>query len=113
MFEEDARQEDIFRRTRADFLIKQVLIGFHATIFVYGQTGSGKTFTMEGYKYVRSNNNQMVPQINRKAALSELGTKPSSSLEAVDQVSSPRAEASAPGLPDEGVIPRAIRELFA
>ena len=68
---------------------------------------------MEGYKYVRSNNNQMVPQINRKAALSELGTKPSSSLEAVDQVSSPRAEASAPGLPDEGVIPRAIRELFA
>ena len=53
VFGEEASQESIFRRTRADFLINQVLIGFHATIFVYGQTGSGKTFTMEGYKYAR------------------------------------------------------------
>jgi hypothetical protein len=26
----------IYRRTRIDFLIKQVVQGFHATVFVYG-----------------------------------------------------------------------------
>ena len=31
--------------------IKQVVEGYHATVFAYGQTGSGKTFTMEGYEY--------------------------------------------------------------
>ena len=36
---------------RIDYLIKQVMLGFHATVFVYGQTGSGKTYTMEGYQY--------------------------------------------------------------
>lgn len=37
-----------------DYLVKQVVWGFNATVFVYGQTGSGKTFTMEGYKYQTS-----------------------------------------------------------
>ena len=32
-------------------MVKQVIEGFHSTIFCYGQTGAGKTYTMEGYKY--------------------------------------------------------------
>lgn len=71
VFDETATQESVFRRTRSDFLIKQVMLGFHATIFVYGQTGSGKTFTMDGYRYVRGGGAKDVvaPQINRKTAL--------------------------------------------
>ena len=69
VFDENACQEAIFRRTRADFLIQQILTGFHATIFAYGQTGSGKTFTMEGYKYARTGlKDNLVPQIDRKAS---------------------------------------------
>ena len=39
-------QEDIFRDAKV--LIKSVLDGYNACIFVYGQTGSGKTYTMMG-----------------------------------------------------------------
>ena len=59
----------IYRRTRIDFLVQQVLAGFHATVFVYGQTGSGKTYTMDGYKYATAPNNPnvLVPQIDTSA----------------------------------------------
>ena len=71
--------------------MKQVVQGFHATIFAYGQTGSGKTFTMEGYKYkatpiensIVKNKTVLVPQINRG--------------EVTDS---------------DGLIPRTIKELF-
>ena len=33
------------------------LQGYHATVFAYGQTGSGKTYTMEGYDYVKAQEN--------------------------------------------------------
>lgn len=51
VFDESADQSEVFRRARIDYLVSQVVQGFHATVFVYGQTGSGKTHTMEGYKY--------------------------------------------------------------
>ena len=44
----------MYKRTRMDYLLKQVVAGFHATVFVYGQTGSGKTYTMDGHKYETS-----------------------------------------------------------
>ena len=49
-------------------MVRQVVQGYHASIFAYGQTGSGETYTMEGYRYARANNNVLVPQINRKTA---------------------------------------------
>ena len=52
VFRETDTQEAIFEKAKIPFYIKQVVMGFHTTIFAYGQTGSGKTFTMEGYKYV-------------------------------------------------------------
>ena len=92
-----ATQESIFRRTRASYLIEQVLSGFHSTIFVYGQTGSGKTFTMEGYKYLKTQKfGTIFPQINQHTGTD----KPDND---------PKTEES---LAQEGMIPRAIRELF-
>ena len=32
-------------------MVRQVVNGYHSTIFAYGQTGAGKSYTMEGYKY--------------------------------------------------------------
>lgn len=79
----------IYRRTRIDFLIKQVVAGFHATVFVYGQTGSGKTFTMEGYKY---QTNATAPEL---MIPKELELNPLANV-----------------YQDEGLIPRSIRDLF-
>ena len=44
-------------------MVKQVVDGFHSTIFAYGQTGSGKTYTMEGYKYYQNERGVYVPKI--------------------------------------------------
>jgi chromosomal replication initiation ATPase DnaA len=44
-------------------MIRQVVEGYHSTIFAYGQTGSGKTYTMEGYKYVANDKGIMIPRI--------------------------------------------------
>jgi len=71
-----------------DYLVRQVVKGFHATVFVYGQTGSGKTFTMEGYKYQEG---------NRK-------------LNGSPQVIKPLLSQTLPK--EEGLIPRTIRNLF-
>ena len=54
VFDSSCDQETVYKRTRMDYLLKQVVAGFHATVFVYGQTGSGKTYTMDGYKYETS-----------------------------------------------------------
>ena len=51
IFGSDTTQEELFRSTGTQDLLKKVVQGFNATIFAYGQTGSGKTFTMEGYEY--------------------------------------------------------------
>lgn len=47
-------------------MIKQVIDGFHSTIFAYGQTGSGKTYTMEGYKYHPNDKGIYLPRINEE-----------------------------------------------
>lgn len=48
----DHSQAEVYEKCNIDSYVKQVVDGYHATIFAYGQTGSGKTFTMEGYDYV-------------------------------------------------------------
>ena len=45
-------------------MIKQVVDGFHSTVFAYGQTGSGKTFTMEGYKYHKNDKGVYIPKVD-------------------------------------------------
>lgn len=45
-------QQQVFDSLDINRYVRQVVDGYHATIFAYGQTGSGKTYTMEGYDYV-------------------------------------------------------------
>ena len=47
-------------------MVKNVIDGFHSTIFCYGQTGSGKTYTMDGYKYRRNEKGAYLPVIDSK-----------------------------------------------
>lgn len=47
----DASQKTVFEQSGMYNIVKNVVNGYHGTVFAYGQTGSGKTFTMEGYKY--------------------------------------------------------------
>jgi len=54
-------------------MIRQVVNGFHGTIFAYGQTGAGKTYTMEGYKYVVSNKGTFEPQIEQAMQSNQVG----------------------------------------
>jgi Kinesin motor domain len=56
-------QQEVFEESYIPFMIRQVIEGFHSTIFAYGQTGSGKTFTMEGYKYLPNEKGILLPQI--------------------------------------------------
>lgn len=44
-------------------MVRQVINGYHATLFAYGQTGAGKTYTMEGYKYIKNSKGKLEPQI--------------------------------------------------
>lgn len=46
-FDEKATQEEVYKYT-TEYLLKNVLDGFNATVFAYGSTGSGKTYTMVG-----------------------------------------------------------------
>ena len=47
-------QNEFFKKSGVKKMVRQVVQGFHASIFAYGQTGSGKTYTMEGYKYSKN-----------------------------------------------------------
>ena len=47
-------------------MVDNVLDGFHSTIFCYGQTGSGKTYTMDGYKYQKTDKGIFHPVIDEK-----------------------------------------------
>ena len=53
----------MFQQSNVAGMVKQVVDGFHSTIFAYGQTGSGKTYTMEGYKYYQNEKGLYVPKI--------------------------------------------------
>ena len=61
MFDGNCQQEDVFEGADINGMINNVLDGFHSTIFCYGQTGSGKTYTMDGYKYKRSDKGVFLP----------------------------------------------------
>lgn len=63
--------------------------GFNSTIFAYGQTGSGKTYTMFGPSWEEG------VVFNKKQARSML----------IEGFSMDKAK--------EGIIPRAIREVFS
>lgn len=41
-------QDEVYERT-AKSLVKDILVGYNATVFAYGATGSGKTHTMVGH----------------------------------------------------------------
>ena len=71
---------------------------------------------MEGYKYIKGNNNSIVPQINRKTASFENGGTMTASNNNSETQTVVANEGISPSLKtsmeEEGVIPRAIRELF-
>ncbi|CAG9463380.1 unnamed protein product [Pedinophyceae sp. YPF-701] len=85
----DHSQQDVFEALSVPHLLSRVLDGFHATIFCYGQTGSGKTHTMEG-------------GMEHAVAASAWGggAAPDDAVPAADDVNA-------------GLVPRALRELFA
>jgi hypothetical protein len=49
-------------------MVQNVIDGFHSTIFCYGQTGSGKTYSMDGYKYKRSERGVYLPIIDENSS---------------------------------------------
>eukprot|EP00578_Thalassiosira_sp_NH16_P001528 CAMPEP_0181141098 /NCGR_PEP_ID=MMETSP1071-20121207/35646_1 /TAXON_ID=35127 /ORGANISM="Thalassiosira sp., Strain NH16" /LENGTH=1449 /DNA_ID=CAMNT_0023228073 /DNA_START=59 /DNA_END=4408 /DNA_ORIENTATION=+ len=82
VFGTDSTQQEVYENTCGDMISSSIFKGFNATILAYGQTGSGKTFTM--------------------------GTDGSTGS------ASPRNDdnSMAPPDPSEGVIARAVHDLF-
>ena len=66
VFSQTATQEEVFKSADVQTMVKNVIDGFHSTIFCYGQTGSGKTYTMDGYKYKRNDKGAYLPVIDPK-----------------------------------------------
>lgn len=60
----DTKQSEVYDALNINSYVKQVVEGYHATIFAYGQTGSGKTFTMEGYNYSSNDDSKSGPKAN-------------------------------------------------
>lgn len=56
-------QRSFYQQIGVKGMIRQVVSGYHATLFAYGQTGAGKTFTMEGYKYIQNSKGMFEAQI--------------------------------------------------
>jgi hypothetical protein len=59
----DVPNRDFFKSCGVKRMVRQVVKGYHSTIFAYGQTGAGKSFTMEGYKYQQDENGKYEPMI--------------------------------------------------
>lgn len=64
VLDSNVKQNEVYDSLNIDNYVKQVVEGYHATIFAYGQTGSGKTFTMEGYDYSSAQSSNSGPQAN-------------------------------------------------
>lgn len=60
----EVSQSEVYDSLNINNYVKQVVDGYHATIFAYGQTGSGKTFTMEGYNYSANDDSKGDPKAN-------------------------------------------------
>jgi predicted ATPase len=69
----EIKQRDFFEKVGVKRMVRQVVHGYHSTIFAYGQTGAGKTYTMEGYKYQMNENGKYEPQIEQSVASDNLG----------------------------------------
>ena len=95
MFGGSATQRDVYEGCGAQNLIQAVLAGFNATIFAYGQTGSGKTYSMEGFEYSTTQN------------------IPSNASSTEKRAAMPRAQISRTQSERLGIMPRALRDLFA
>jgi len=67
----EACQEDVYEGVQVDNLIKNVIDGFHSTIFCYGQTGSGKTYSMDGYQYRKTEKGIFLPNTDEMQAETE------------------------------------------
>jgi len=61
---QESEQPDVFEAADIGSMVKNVLNGFHSTIFCYGQTGSGKSYTMDGLKYTKNEKGVYVPTIS-------------------------------------------------
>ncbi|CAE8619434.1 unnamed protein product, partial [Polarella glacialis] len=83
-------QQEVWDQVGLGNLVCKVVEGFHATVFAYGQTGSGKTHTMDGFAYGPS-----------------AGTAPSALAK------KPKVHVHLASPEQLGVVPRAVRELFA
>ena len=64
VFEPDCKQPEVYEGAGVENMVQHVIEGFHSTIFCYGQTGSGKTYSMDGYKYNRSERGIYLPDIS-------------------------------------------------
>ena len=103
VFSPTATQKEVYERSVGDAVRRNIFRGYNTTIIAYGQTGSGKTYTMGG----------------RRDAELALGadTSPSSStnrklVDAFPEHSEDPAPTSFAIAEDDGIIPRAIHELF-
>ncbi|KAG2428784.1 hypothetical protein HXX76_011484 [Chlamydomonas incerta] len=106
VFGPDVPQDDLYVRAGVPEMVAAAAAGFHATVFAYGQTGSGKTYTMEGYRYVGAAGAGGAGGAGSAAAGSAAGKAGAArSAPHADFTSTPEAQL--------GVIPRAVRDLFA
>ncbi|KXZ47551.1 FAP125 protein [Gonium pectorale] len=96
VFGPDTKQHELYERAGVPAMVAAAAAGYHATIFAYGQTGSGKTFTMEGYRYVTRG-----------------GSQGPAGGDARQPPVAPAADPSATPEEQLGIVPRAVRELFA
>lgn len=69
----DTVNRDFFKNCGVKRMVRQVVKGYHSTIFAYGQTGAGKSYTMEGYKYQINEKGKYEPQIDQCVKDDNLG----------------------------------------
>eukprot|EP00984_Skeletonema_dohrnii_P002943 scaffold1006_cov114-Skeletonema_dohrnii-CCMP3373.AAC.4 len=98
VFPPNSSQEQVYQTTCGDMISKSIFRGFNATILAYGQTGSGKTYTM-GTDYSSSSDGD---DSGKPIAASNINNKSSSSSSSL-----------APPAKSEGVIGRAVHDLFS
>jgi hypothetical protein len=88
----NATQEEVYERSVSDAVRRNISRGYNTTIIAYGQTGGGKTFTMGGRRQVDTMN---------EADDESYDTGSTNDHEATKRISS-----------DDGIILRAIHDLF-
>ncbi|KAG2449588.1 hypothetical protein HYH02_005121 [Chlamydomonas schloesseri] len=108
VFGPQVTQDDLYMRAGVPEMVAAAAAGFHATVFAYGQTGSGKTYTMEGYRYVGAGGGGAAAAGTGTAAAAGSPAGKAGAARSVphaDFISTPESQL--------GIIPRAVRDLFA